>query len=86
MTALLWLAGILSLGLLVYLVIRGASASLWGAVLLTKVTPGIGVLWHLARREYQAFATALAATVVIVGFGVLLRFVSEASPFAFGGS
>lgn len=37
----------------------------WSAVLLTKVTPGIGLLWFAARREWRALAMALGATAAI---------------------
>ena len=39
----------------------------WAFVLLTKVTPGIGLLWFVARREWRNLAIALGATAVIVG-------------------
>jgi hypothetical protein len=39
----------------------------WSFVLLTKVTPGIGLLWFVARREWRNLAIALGATAVIVG-------------------
>lgn len=38
----------------------------WGFVLLTKVTPGIGLLWFAVRREWNELATALVATGMIV--------------------
>ena len=38
----------------------------WAAVLLTKVTPGAGVLWFAARGEWRAFAIAVGATAGIV--------------------
>src|SRR5262245_41416214 len=38
----------------------------WAFVLLTKVTPGIGLLWFAARREWRNLALALGATAVIV--------------------
>jgi hypothetical protein len=37
----------------------------WSLVLLTKVTPGIGLLWFAVRREWRALAIALGATAVI---------------------
>ena len=37
----------------------------WALPLLTKVTPGIGVLWFALRREWRHFAMALAATAAI---------------------
>ena len=38
----------------------------WAVVLLTKVTPGIGLLWFVARREWRNLALALGATAAIV--------------------
>ena len=38
----------------------------WGFVLLTKVTPGVGLLWFAVRREWNELATALVATGMIV--------------------
>jgi Glycosyltransferase family 87 len=37
----------------------------WAFVLLTKVTPGIGVLWFAARGEWRSFVTAVLATGAI---------------------
>jgi hypothetical protein len=34
----------------------------WSFVLLTKVTPGVGLLWFAVRREWNQLATALVAT------------------------
>jgi Glycosyltransferase family 87 len=34
----------------------------WAFVLLTKVTPGIGLLWFAVRREWNSLAVALVAT------------------------
>ncbi|MEA2677550.1 MAG: hypothetical protein QOJ81_1691 [Chloroflexota bacterium] len=39
--------------------------AVWSFVLLTKVTPGIGLLWFAARREWRSLAIALAATAAI---------------------
>jgi hypothetical protein len=61
------------LALAVVLVVwRGASA-LWATVFLTKVTPGVGVLWHAGRREWPQLAIALGVTAAIVGGGVLVN-------------
>ena len=38
----------------------------WSFVLLTKVTPGIGLLWFAVRREWRSLGIALGATAVIV--------------------
>src|SRR4029079_12199681 len=39
----------------------------WGFVLLTKVTPGIGLAWFAVRREWRPLAIALGVTVYTVG-------------------
>lgn len=38
----------------------------WALMLLTKVTPGIGLLWFAVRREWRQLALALGATGLIV--------------------
>ena len=38
----------------------------WAFVLLTKVTPGIGLLWFAVRGEWRNLAVALGATVAVV--------------------
>jgi hypothetical protein len=38
----------------------------WSLVLLTKVTPGIGLLWFVVRGEWRNLAIALGATAAIV--------------------
>lgn len=38
----------------------------WSAVLLTKVTPGIGLLWFAVRREWRSLGIALGVTGAIV--------------------
>jgi hypothetical protein len=37
----------------------------WALIFLTKVTPGVGLLWHAVRREWQALALAVGATAII---------------------
>ena len=44
----------------------------WGFVLLTKVTPGIGLLWFAARREWRALAIALGVTAAIVSVSLFV--------------
>jgi Glycosyltransferase family 87 len=43
----------------------------WAVVLLTKVTPGVGLVWFAARREWRNLAIALGATAVIAGVSFL---------------
>ena len=44
----------------------------WAFVLLTKVTPGVGLLWFLVRREWRSLGFALGATAVIAGVSFLV--------------
>jgi len=37
----------------------------WALVLLTKITPGIGLLWFAVRGEWRSLAIALGATAAI---------------------
>ena len=39
----------------------------WALPLLTKVTPGIGIVWFLVRREWRSLAIAMGATLAVVG-------------------
>ena len=41
-------------------------AATWALMFLTKVTPGIGVLWFAVRREWRSFVLALGVTGAIV--------------------
>jgi hypothetical protein len=38
----------------------------WALVLLTKVTPGIGLLWFAVRREWRSLGIATGATVAVM--------------------
>ena len=51
----------------------------WAFVLLTKVTPGVGLLWFAVRREWRSLGIALAATAAIaaVSFVIDTRLWSE---------
>jgi hypothetical protein len=44
----------------------------WAAVLLTKVTPGIGLVWFAVRREWRALAQVATVTGVIIGASMLV--------------
>lgn len=37
----------------------------WSLILLTKVTPGVGLLWFAVRKEWRNLAIALGATAAI---------------------
>jgi hypothetical protein len=44
----------------------------WSVVLLSKVTPGVGLLWFAVRREWRNLAIALSVTAAIVVVTVAL--------------
>jgi hypothetical protein len=43
----------------------------WAFPILTKVAPGVGLLWFLFRREWRNLATAVAATVAIAAVSAI---------------
>lgn len=57
--------GNISLLLAVAIVIGFRWPAAWGLVLLTKVTPGIGLLWFAVRREWRSLWIAFGATLVV---------------------
>jgi Glycosyltransferase family 87 len=44
----------------------------WSFVLLTKVTPGVGLIWFVVRREWRSLAIALGVTAVLVAGSVAI--------------
>ncbi len=44
----------------------------WSFVLLTKVTPGIGLLWFAVRREWRSLGIAVGVTAAIVAVSFVL--------------
>jgi hypothetical protein len=44
----------------------------WSFVLLSKMTPGVGLLWFAVRREWRSLAIALGATAVIAAVSFVL--------------
>jgi hypothetical protein len=46
--------------------------AVWAFPLLTKVAPGIGLVWFAVRREWRNLAIALAATVAIAAVSAVL--------------
>jgi hypothetical protein len=42
----------------------------WAFVLLTKVTPGIGLIWFAVRREWRSLGIALGTTAVLVAISL----------------
>lgn len=39
--------------------------ALWSIVLLTKIGPGVGILWFAFRREWRSLAIAIGSTVAL---------------------
>jgi hypothetical protein len=62
----------INLWLAVVLVYALRWPALWAVPLLTKVAPGIGVLWHLFRGEWRALAIASATTLALVALSAVL--------------
>ncbi len=44
----------------------------WALMFLTKVTPGVGVIWFLVRREWRRLAITLGATAVVAAVSYAL--------------
>lgn len=44
----------------------------WAFVLLTKVTPGVGLVWFAVRREWRSLAIALGVTAALVAVSLLI--------------
>lgn len=47
--------------------------AVWSFALLTKVTPGIGLIWFAVRREWKSLAIALGTTAAIVLVSVAIK-------------
>lgn len=60
----IWIGNIdLMLAASVVLAVRFPAA--WAFPLLTKITPGVGILWHVGRRDWQGVAIAAGVTLVL---------------------
>lgn len=46
--------------------------ALWALPLLTKITPGIGIVWFLVRREWRSLVIAMGATLGVMAISFLL--------------
>jgi hypothetical protein len=57
--------GNVSLLLAVAIVVGFRWPAAWSLVMLTKITPGIGLLWFAVRREWRSLFIALGATALI---------------------
>jgi hypothetical protein len=60
------IGGNISLFLAVAMVLGFRWPAAWAFVLLTKVTPGVGLLWFVVRREWRELGIALGATAAVV--------------------
>jgi hypothetical protein len=60
------LVGNISLFLGLAIVVGFRYPSAWAFVLLTKITPGVGLLWFAVRGEWRSLAIALGTTAAIV--------------------
>ena len=47
-------------------------AGTWSFVLLTKVTPGVGLVWFAVRREWTALAMAIGVTALVAGVSFVI--------------
>jgi Glycosyltransferase family 87 len=65
-------AGNINLWLAAAMVLALGRPALWAFPILTKVTPGLGVLWHVARLEGRAVAVAAGSTLGIAAVSCLL--------------
>ncbi len=64
--------GNISLLLAVAMVVGFRWPAAWAFVILTKVTPGIGLLWFVVRREWRQLGIALGATAAVVAVSAVL--------------
>ena len=64
--------GNVSLLLAVAIVVGFRWPAAWALVLLTKITPGIGLLWFAVRREWRSLAIAIGATAAIAAVSAIL--------------
>jgi hypothetical protein len=66
-------AGNIQILLALAVVLGFRNPATWAFVLLTKVTPGVGLLWFALRREWRHLAVALGVTAVIAAISIALN-------------
>jgi hypothetical protein len=44
----------------------------WALMLLTKITPGVGLIWFGVRREWRSLAVAIGVTAAIAAVSILV--------------
>jgi len=64
--------GNVSLLLAVAIVIGFRWPAAWALVLLTKITPGIGLLWFAVRGEWRSLVIAFGVTAIVVAVSALV--------------
>jgi hypothetical protein len=62
----------LFLALAVAVGLRRRGVAAWAFVLLTKVTPAVGLLWFAVRRESRSLSMALGVTLAVAGVSFVL--------------
>jgi hypothetical protein len=67
----LW-GGNISMLLAAVIVVGFAHPAAWAFALLTKLVPGVGVLWFAVRREWLKLAVSLAATALVIALAALV--------------
>ena len=61
------------LALAIVLAVRGGAwSAAWAFPLLTKVTPGVGILWFLLRRQWRDLAIGVITTMAIAVVTMIL--------------
>jgi hypothetical protein len=63
--------GQIHLPLAVMTVIAVRQPGAWAFGLLTKVTPGVGLLWHIARREWRMAIVGVGVTAGVVAVSAI---------------
>ena len=53
-------------------VVGFARPASWTAILLTKVTPAVGLLWFAVRREWSALAIVCATTLLVAAVSAVI--------------
>jgi hypothetical protein len=66
------LGGNISLFLALAIVAGFRYPAAWAFVLLTKITPGIGLLWFVVRGEWRSLGIALGTTAAIVAVSAII--------------
>jgi hypothetical protein len=66
-------AGNIQILLALAIVIGFRRPASWSFVLLTKVTPGVGLLWFALRRQWRHLAIALGVTAGLIAVSFLAR-------------